>query len=756
MKSGILHSIKNIACLITGLVCLSYSYPVVANDGAHFLASRSLVLDIGYTPGSDMNQNLVPNIKDDLVRVVSVPKDAAAIAKTVEEADIDTSALYYYAKEGQHERVDAEIVRLATLHPGFTAPNDLYERASKVTPNEAHLWEMFARDDFAAIDAEFSKKLLSDPNWQPSEDFSTKLARKRLRLQMTELARLKDWIGVLNAGQMIDPETEANIDLVWLMIDAYAHSNSDSNLGSNSHSGKQNKLLAAYQGLLSRDAASRLSDQELVATLQRATRDFPAIDVQRAMMNLWPNAHQMPQLEPLRLSIARRAVSDFNQDDDILVPPPGLDIKRLKYSAEQSQNISDLSLLGWYYQKLKDYDQALVIFERLFEIEPKADPAKGYYLALARSGQHQKAYQFAKQNLAYLADDPTFLMNVLSTKLTKSSKAEITDEMLKAYSRAILDMSDADHSEILAWYAYNARQFEAAKAWFEKSVFWNVSADNLKGLALSYRKLGEKELYRALKDDYQDSHRDIWENIEKVSYGKRQAEKAISKLAPTSAVARVTSTRAAATGASATNLSAQKTPSKAKNTSTISYIQAYERKDYRACLAQLDKLAQNGLSPQASLIKGWCYLAMARVSDAQKAFQRAMDGGGGLSGADRQSVRNDAIYGKALSLLRVRQTDDAEALIRTYPLAQKRQDELLSEIYFQRARAAFDRKDFDMTLRALNARALIGPEPRDLTLMRAWSLHNLGERRAANLLFKRLNAHMRDDNASYGAFITKG
>lgn len=681
----------------------------------------------------------------------TLPEPAPIEAMRIEE-EIDTSALYYYAKEGQHERVEAEIERLTTLYPGFTAPADLYERATKITPDESHLWEMFARDDFAAIDAEFSKRLARDANWQPSEDFSAKLARKRLRMQMTELARLEDWVGVINLGQIIDPKVETNIDLVWLMIDAYAQAAKDA------YPNQQNEMLAAYQGLLSRDASLRLTDQELVATLQRATRDFPAVDVQRAMMSLWPNAHQMPQLEPLRLSLARRAVADFNQDDTLISPPPGLDIDRLRRSAQQTQNVSDLSLLGWYDLKLKKYDQALATFGHLFKIEAKADPAKGYYLALARKGERQKAYQFATQNLAYLADDPTFLMNVLSTKLSKSGKNEITDEMLKAYSRAILDTSDADHSEILAWYAYNARQFEAAKAWFEKSVFWEVSADNLKGLALSYRKLGEKELYQALKDDYRDSYSDIWDNIEKLSYGKRQTAKATSTLATQSAVASTTATSTTAISAAATKLPAQKTPTKAKKTSTVSYIRAYERKDYRACLVQLDKLSKSnkGLSPQASLIQGWCYLAMARVSDAQNSFQRAMDGVAGLKAADKKDVRHDAIYGKALSLLRVRQTDDAEALIRTYPLAQKRQDELLLQIYFQRARAAFDRKDYDMVLASLNARAAIGPEPRDLTLMRAWSLHNLGQRRPANLLFKRLNAHMRDENATYGSFVTKG
>lgn len=741
MMVTILKSVRLGTFVSSGLLSLYLAVPAMADDGAMLLANNSLAANSGYvqeqTFGQNFGQNLVvphTQIKKSNIEQQKSAAVANRFGAAIEDIDpkVDISALYYYAKQGQHARVDAEIVRLATLHPGFKAPSDLYERASRIAPDESHLWALFAQDDFAAIDAEFSKQKLRDPNWQPSDDFANKLSRKRLRVQMVELARLEDWVGVLNIGQSIDPQTETNIDLVWLLIDAYAEL------------GHQHHLHGAYQGLLSRGPAARLSDQDLIATLQRATRDFPAIDVQRAMMSLWPNAQQMPQLAPLKLSLARRAVADFNQNDAVTTPPPGLDIDRLIRSATSEQNISDLSLIGWYYLKLKDYDQALLTFERLLSIEPASDPAKGYYLALARKGEGAKAYQFAKENVLHLSDDPEFLMNVLSGKLTRIEGGQITDDMIKAYSRAILETKAADHSEILAWYAYNAGQFGAARAWFEKSVQWKVGADNLKGLALSYRKLGETELYQALQQDYQDNYSNIWPSIEKVSYGKRSGVQS-----PTQTAYKSSDGGTAASGSLRANEPAPKDKASAStNPVKASYIRAYERKDYRTCLAELEKRAAKGLSSAQSLIQGWCYLAMSRISDAQSAFARAMIGKG--------DVRQDAIYGKALSLLRVRQTDDAEALIRTYPLERKRQDELLLQIYFQRARAAFDLQNFEMALKALNARAKIGPEPRDLTLMRAWSLHNLGERRAANALFQRLNAHMRDDNATYGTFVTKG
>ena len=61
---------------------------------------------------------------------------------------VETAALYFYAKERQTERVEAEIKRLQALHPGFVPPKDLYITADTIVPDETDLWALFANDDF--------------------------------------------------------------------------------------------------------------------------------------------------------------------------------------------------------------------------------------------------------------------------------------------------------------------------------------------------------------------------------------------------------------------------------------------------------------------------------------------------------------------------------------------------------------------------------------------------------------------------------
>lgn len=58
------------------------------------------------------------------VRLAAPPAPVAPAAPASAPAldPVQTAALYYYAKERQIARVDAEIARLQALHPGFVPP----------------------------------------------------------------------------------------------------------------------------------------------------------------------------------------------------------------------------------------------------------------------------------------------------------------------------------------------------------------------------------------------------------------------------------------------------------------------------------------------------------------------------------------------------------------------------------------------------------------------------------------------------------
>lgn len=668
-----------------GMLCIAGVTPARAGDGT------ILGLLTGQAPAPQaMSFNGVQTAP-------AQPVDGANVRQPAPALDpVTTAALYYYARERQTDRVDAEIQRLQILHPGFVPPSDLYIVAAQDAPDETELWTLFAADDFAGINAEIVRRKTEDPAWEPTADFSTKLARKRMVLQMREAWEKSDWKGVLSAASVVDPAREDDIGVVWMMIDAW------------SGLGDRDALARTFRALLTREGAGRLPDEHLVVTLQKALRDFPSSEIRQLIATLWPGTAGLAVTDTLQTDLVRKDIAEFNAIKDAPRPDANA-VSMFAGQVRGSQRPEDLSLMGWFYLKVEQPADAEPFFRTAESVNPGPDSAKGLYLSLERQKKAAEAFEFAAAHVEQLSDDPVFLMNVLSPRFGEPEKyqgqGDVTEETVRAYSTAIMETSSANHGEILGWYAYNSRQFAAAEAWFRQSAGWDVSADRIKGLALTFLRLDRRKDYLALKKEFADVYPDIWPEIAAAPPPKASRKSAASVSGPQ------------------TNVKS-------------SYVRLFDQKNYAGCLREIDRMGQAAAKAEVSLIRGWCELGLRRFGDARLSFERAMGGTG--------TVRTDAVYGAALAFNGARLTDEAEALISAYPLSQARDHEIRAEIYFQRARSAFDREQYERVLAALDARARLVREPRDLTQMRAWAHYHLGQTERAKVIFGDLNMVVRD------------
>ena len=629
----------------------------------------------------------------------------AESAKTSQAAanapdEVEMAALYYYAGQKQDERVAAEAARLRLKFPQFEMPQDLYLPQSARGVDETVLWQFYDKSDFTGIDAEIIRRKTDAPDWAPTADFTDKLSRRKQRVLMTEAAKDNNWTDIIQAGGSIDPATETEVDLLWTLIDAYAQT------------GMKQPLADVYRGILLREGDKRLPDAVLITTLQKAIRDFPATEVQAVMQKLAVTPAMQAGLQPVAFDLMRKTVADFNADEKQTVPLSDDQLAPLK--ATNPPKIEDMALLGWYYLKIKQPAVSAGWFTKALAIQADASNAKGLYLSLAAQNLEEDAYKVAATYLQDLSGDPEFLMNALSLRFAKPDMAEIDEKIVASYSTTILQTLNADHAEILAWYAYNSKQYEASSAWFQKAVDWKAAPARVKGLALSYLRLSQKPGFAALQEKYGQAYPDIWDEIRAASPPKGRA--AASVIKPRGLI-------------------------------QANYFRNFQAKRYAACINDLTDLRSRGqLSPDAAQIGGWCYLGLGRLAEARAAFADGLAAGG--------QVRADAAYGTALTLLRGRLTDDAEAIIRAYPLSTERDREIRVEIYFQRARASFDRKQYQKALDALNARASLVAEPADLSQLRGWAYYHLGNKQVAKQVFQRLNDHLSDAGVRAGLVAT--
>ncbi|OJF97284.1 hypothetical protein [Pararhizobium antarcticum] len=623
----------------------------------------------------------------------SAPGTQPAVTRAQPAPDaVELAALYYYAEQKQEERVAAEGARLRLKYPAFELPQDLYQPLTSRSADETLLWKLYQKNDFTGIDAEIIRLKSEAPEWTPSADFSEKLARKKQRVLMTEAASAKNWTGVIQAGNAIDPATETEVDLLWQLIDAY------------SQTGMRDPLANVYRGILLREGEKRLPDAALVTTLQKAIRDFPASEVQAVISKLSVTPAMQAGLQPVASDLLRKTVADFNADEKRTEPLADADLEPLKLATQTKPVATDMGLLGWYYLKIKQPALSAQWFKKAMDVKPNASSAKGLYLSLAAQNLEEEAYQVAAAHLQDLSGDPEFLMNALSLRFAKPDMATIDEQIVASYSTTILQTLNADHAEILAWYAYNSKQYEAAAAWFGKAIDWKTAPARVKGLALSMMRLSQKQEFAELQSKYKDIYPEIWAEIKIAPAPK--GKKATAVIKPRGAI-------------------------------QANYFRNFQAKRYSACISDLNDLRGRGqMTPNASLIGGWCYLGLSRLSEARAAFAEAMAAGG--------QMQADAAYGTALTLLRGKLTDDADAILRAYPMTAERDREVRAEIYVQRARSAFDQKQYQVTLDALNTRASLVAEPADLSQLRGWSYYHLGNKGMARQVFQRLNDHLND------------
>ena len=211
----------------------------------------------------------------------------------------------------------------------------------------------------------------------------------------------------------------------------------------------------------------------------------------------------------------------------------------------------------------------------------------------------------------------------------------------------------------------------------------------------------------------------------------KTASNALTTLAATPAPAPSTSRVATAPGAEAEAVQAGRP-------AAGSAAAALASKDYARCLSILDRQPSRSAADRET--EGWCLLGAERPAEAAEAFRAA----GSRASAQAAS---DSALGETLSDLRQGNTAAAVDSAARAPLGADRRRDLGLQILSRQALDAYRGGRWAEALDLLRRRSAFAAEPRDLTLLRGWSLYHQGDYQAARRAFAEADGQLSDHDS---------
>ncbi len=529
--------------------------------------------------------------------VLDVPKPAPSTANGTaadHPAEIDLSALRYFAAQNDLERVAAEIRLLRSKNPDWDPPEDLFSEV-KSGIDEQPLWDLFAKRDLVAVHAKIDAIKQDKPDWQPSNNFAGKLALAEAHETLVKASDAQQW------GQVIDTASNTkmlltcgDIDALWRTAEALVHT------------GEEPRAVEAYRYILTtcKPTDQRLATVEKASSLLKSPEDLDGL---LQMGQRLPDGHN--EFEQVRFDLLRRKIGDAAAGTSPMQPTQA-DIDALSTSAAGPTGQADAQLLGWYDYARKDYAGAEKWFRTALKAGDNAKAAEGLVLALRDGGNKDEA---AAQAIHYAGLDPLnrkLMVEVQAARLTDPQARPLSADETTALAKAVDEMKSADGAQALGWSVYKANDVAGAEAWFRKSADWTPNESAAIGLVVTARRLRHDGDYMARVAQYRATYPRVAE-LEALLRSRPTAGSS-PRLATASPkrtrVARISGTR-------------QRPAGEPWDKSADDIVKAYDGGQYDTAVALLEQRRQKKAEPQGlAVIRGWAMYHKGDWEGAKKVF----------------------------------------------------------------------------------------------------------------------------------------
>jgi cellulose synthase operon protein C len=406
-----------------------------------------------------------------------------AVPRSGAPVEVDESALRYFARQGDVERLNAEIARLRALYPDWEPPADPLSIAGGGDPREEALWRLYSEGRYAEVRAEIARIQAQEPDWAPPDALQDRMAEAEIRTRLVNASDLGQYETVVRiASEHQDLLTCTDADVLWRVAQALAET------------GRDSRSKDAYSYMLENcdDPGARLATMQKAMTALRGPMLVDLLRLERR------TPAGPGEFEPIRDELARQAVAEGNADATAAVPQG--DLARVASLFDQGQRVDDALLLGWYHLKREDVAQAATWFERARGVEDSAIGAQGLALTLIAKGE----FGAAEGTMAPWRDDSDSARSIYlaaAANLLSGDPAPVVEEaVLQRIVPEVVAAKDVGTARQLGWYARAYKQQETAKQWFAAALAWDPGDEAAAyGLVLTLADLGDASGLKSLK-----------------------------------------------------------------------------------------------------------------------------------------------------------------------------------------------------------------------------------------------------------------
>ena len=404
------------------------------------------------------------------------------------QAEVDESALRYFASKGDTKRLKAEIARLQLLYPNWVPPEDPMSMATEPNGEADAFWSLYAEGKFSELRAKIAAKQKQEPSWQPPKELIglLDLAEKRNRIvNSSELGQYDQVIKIAAAEPNL--LTCSDVDILWRVSEAFIKTD------------RQQRGIDAYNYILN----TCDNQQERLATLQKAAELLPYAPMQALMASTDTEAFDAADYQALINNLSRRFVADANDDPALQIDDRY--VKAMRQLADSGKEAADIALMGWYLWLHDEKDKAEPYFRAARKKQDTAETSQGLALVLLSENKPEEAEEIMYPWRSETPDAIQTYMAAATELLSQDPPEALAQGKLTRIATVTVEQKSAKTAQQFGWYARYFKQNKTALRWFETALSWDEESEpSAYGLAVTLVDLKQWKRLATIRDRWQE------------------------------------------------------------------------------------------------------------------------------------------------------------------------------------------------------------------------------------------------------------